>query len=1329
MANKVLTIDVEPKSVPNGSTNQWTPLTNTGVFIGDILTPPLSEGTNIGALVSGIPTAFARVDLFHNAIKNGHEDAARTQVKNLNTYYIELLNEWKGFIAALALDYANFEARRIDLSYSDGKDIADTANIYEPKGAFGNMLLERRRRWMPVGRDVTDATPPFINVVKYRNGVVGATSPETLLFTSSGYSIDTGQDSLPWVRGGRFTDPLEGSMSEDQIISLYAYINYIIKNLDKIANYYAPLHDEFVNYTPHRQVLERWRDKIGEYAAERGYDLSKGTIPAVPVGFSEPFSEVFIFSDTLYSTDGVITEQQREGAMPFDPKKLLLGSSARIARIHLDAAFTTQPEKIRELPVHVLKASFKNEPGSYAYFALPLSARGIDVFGKSIGTLVGNAAVGQVGAHRLTAEYDPDAPGKNLSVTLHITTETGKTRTFKENYEIGNEDGVRNHDLLLWPNFVSRQWNTYYLYSEMPHAVSTNTYSAYPFVGDPARNFRIVTGDGYNPLPLADKNLATADGTELPDGTVLSVSLPVQATAAIAENGYKYEIYRSNLPFKGVRLVSPTRAEGGYLLINYTQEPDRKTLPRDLLDSLRSLRKVTLGVDFGSTNTSLAFSEENGSPEGFSFGRQRVSLLGNDLPGSRKRSVPQPNQVLFFQSRETPLPSNAIKSILTLHNPLRLHPLAKGATEAMRAAEAVAGGFPCFMENLPVKEVENDTILLQYPRIGQVEQIHNMKWNDRELDKSRKTAYLRTLLLQVYAELFANGGYVPDKLVWSYPSAMDKPLLLSYQQIWNELGGLKVSPVSDEYNHQVSLEVSRYTLSGGFGDTGGDDPFGNVKSAEDPFGTGGGDAFGSDNPFGGGDPFGGDPFGAPAQPAQASQPAEGGFGPDVFGSGEPSGGNDAFGGFGADPFGGNTATPSAQKQERPDLKPDDPKRVVDLKPKPLFPEGYDLNSLTEATAVANFTSEIEGQRAGVLNLCFDIGGSTSDISALWMLPQGVTMIKQNSIRFAAMLVSQATRHLPEFENVLRKVCAQTQTSLLGLNEGDKRFSSDTAPYYFEQIVDRFDDNQLQILYQTIGADCPRLMFVNLYVTGLLMFYAGQIARKLIDDLAHLTPAERPTARPIVTVTFAGKGSRLFQWMSILPNNRDAVYYREMFVAGYGREALVNSLAGWPRIELPKDDRSKNIKYEVSKGLAKGNPKLLIPEGGNEAEIVSESNFEVIDARNQAHRVNDINTLTPEMIRFIGRYFNPVNNALCDRFIAFSGLYFKAIAGLFGKRLNQQAFNVAFKDMNIVQYVQSRPEFKAAMRAAESGEPFDYVAPLIILEGMKFYDKYLIRALG
>lgn len=206
MAKKELVID-SAKGTNPGTVNQWTPLTNANEFIGGILTPPLTASTNIGALVSGIPSAFARVDLFHNAIKNGKEDQKTAGTKNLNTYYIELLNEWKGMIAALALDYASFEVRKIDLAYSDGKDISATSNLYEPKGAFGNMLLERRQRWRPVGRDVPEQTPPFINMIKYRGGVVGATSPETLVFTSSGYGIDTGRDNLPWVNNGRFTDP------------------------------------------------------------------------------------------------------------------------------------------------------------------------------------------------------------------------------------------------------------------------------------------------------------------------------------------------------------------------------------------------------------------------------------------------------------------------------------------------------------------------------------------------------------------------------------------------------------------------------------------------------------------------------------------------------------------------------------------------------------------------------------------------------------------------------------------------------------------------------------------------------------------------------------------------------------------------------------------------------------------------------------------------------------------------------------------------------------------------------------------------------------------
>lgn len=49
-------------------------------------------------------------------------------------------------------------------------------------------------------------------------------------------------------------------------------------------------------------------------------------------------------------------------------------------------------------------------------------------------------------------------------------------------------------------------------------------------------------------------------------------------------------------------------------------------------------------------------------------------------------------------------------------------------------------------------------------------------------------------------------------------------------------------------------------------------------------------------------------------------------------------------------------------------------------------------------------------------------------------------------------------------------------------------------------------------------------------------------------------------------------------------------------------------------------------------------------------------------------------------------------------------------------------------MNVVQKVQSSTEFKAALLQAESGEPFDYVAPIIIIEGMTFYDGYLFPSM-
>ncbi|MDE6400549.1 MAG: hypothetical protein K2L68_06795, partial [Muribaculaceae bacterium] len=474
---------------------------------------------------------------------------------------------------------------------------------------------------------------------------------------------------------------------------------------------------------------------------------------------------------------------------------------AKIARIQLCPEFTKNPQKLSEMPVFVLTAEKKGAPGEYAFFALPLSAQGLNVYGKSIGPLVGVALQGMMVDSTLTAEFDPDKEEDNLLVTLKIKTKSGKVRPYDQHYTVGNSEAMRNKDILIWPNFISKQWSNYYLYSELPHNGTMQTYNAFPFVGDPEDAFfRILTDENKKPILLAEK------GVEIAPEDKVKASLLITSGNAVAENQYKYEIYKSDKPFKGIRLQAPGGEEGGYLIINYTGESDAlSSLPLDLRGH-RELEEVTVGFDFGSTNTSIAYSTANGEPEGFSFTNQRISLFGHERPDAKKGL--RENKVLFFQGRNTPLKSNAIHSVLTLHNERRLRKLGPNESNASRLSQEVVGGFPCFMDNLPVQSVTSDKIYLKYPNIGTIEQIHNMKWVDSDEEKAHKKAYLRTLMLQVYAELFLRKK-VPTTLRWSYPSSMSSTLLGSYQLIWDELKHLQ--PVS-KTRHDQSGVYERYSL-------------------------------------------------------------------------------------------------------------------------------------------------------------------------------------------------------------------------------------------------------------------------------------------------------------------------------------------------------------------------------------------------------------------------------------------------------------------------------------------------------------------------------------
>ena len=67
--------------------------------------------------------------------------------------------------------------------------------------------------------------------------------------------------------------------------------------------------------------------------------------------------------------------------------------------------------------------------------------------------------------------------------------------------------------------------------------------------------------------------------------------------------------------------------------------------------------------------------------------------------------------------------------------------------------------------------------------------------------------------------------------------------------------------------------------------------------------------------------------------------------------------------------------------------------------------------------------------------------------------------------------------------------------------------------------------------------------------------------------------------------------------------------------------------------------------------------------------------------------------------------------------------------MFGLKMNQADFMNGFQDMNIESYVKEDPDFiEAQRRKKEEQKKFDYVAPIIILEGMKFFEKHLLKGI-
>lgn len=1293
---KALAIKVHGNSEPNGVEFAWEKIPQLEVFTKNIQIPEIAidkEGNssvNIGTIVSGIPSVFARANLFKSALDNIQDKDAAAD--GMMLFYKSLIREWKGFISCIALNYKDIEVNRVYLSYSDGQQLHNTTNIYEPIGAFGNMLFERQPLWCDQSLANNADKVPFIDVISFKGSVVGGTSPDSFLFTSAAYQL---KDKLPFVnvQNGKFIDPLQSELNPQELFTLYGYAKHVLHNIEKFRANYSEL-EEFIRpeYGQMAAALQVWMDEMVAYQQKKGYPiLGHQSPPEVGALFSQPFGILFNYSTELYGSEGIIYSEAAMGRIIFDPKDLLLPDTTEIAQIDFGKEGLENRNYLKSKPILLLAAETKGQANNYAYFSLPLTPLALNVFGATLEALVGISEGSNVKS-RITAIYDPnDKGGERLTVNLKLYTESGHEIVKEVIYKI-TPTSIMGKDILMWPNFISKQWNRYFLYSEIPH--NDANFQATPFVGNVEDDFfRIVLDENGIPLYLASNGKAVVVPQKYGN---IKAQLHVAANNAVADNKYKYEIYESNQPFKGLKFAH-AGLDCGFGIIRYDGSGNTQTLPVNMLNSPKSLYPAYLGIDFGSTNSSIAYysAYESKVCDHLKLTNKRVSLLSTDAKNNDLRPAVE-DEIFFFQNDE--ILTNAIKSVLTIHDSRRVVNDGSILNDSL-LAQAVKGGFPCFEKNLPIESAGDNRYVVSYNRIGRAELVYNMKWSAQPIDKSYKTAYLSSLLLHVYAQLFVE-GHEPHTLKWSYPSSMGKELLSEYRGIWDSLK--EISPIAG----QVSLKVYPPSDLADIGDT----------LAESAWSTAAADtSWGS-------------------SPTEAALPGSSWAGaPASSGWGTEAETVVAATGWGNEAIRKSVATVNIATETLP-LKFD-------------FKLLSDDESLSEACAVANYLVRPNGGYSinpGEMVLCFDIGGSTTDITALCQMEGGKAMIKQNSIRFAAERVAQATKFSPNFKNVLLKMCERKQITIQGLNTGVNKFTENTAPYYFEQVVDRLEASDFETFYLLIAADCKEMMSVNLYVTGLIMFYAGQLAFKLRTEIikSEDAPAIVKANPPKIKIAFAGKGSRLFDWFAAVNPKSADDYYTQMFIRGMGGEAVAKqtispvNLNPLKIIDLNSQRGANNadVKYEVSKGLAIPTTitKILVPTNKQAIELIGEDNFCVVTPAGEPKYLDSTNSITPEMLEHIGNHFIclPLDGKPhCPRFMDFADLFYKVSSNMFGLKMNSADFMAGFQDMNIENYIKGEPDFiKAQNRKNQDQKAFDYVAPIIILEGMKFFEKHLLKGI-
>ncbi len=739
-----------------------------GIQTGDLVENIDAEILN--SMISGLPNVWSRAHIFGYAFKYTQKDA-NIETSGLIKFYETLVREWKGMIALMAL----FPDR---ITISDPIEINPDKleDLYNIPNAFGRMLFDDGDLWSkPEELKKTRIIKPFIQLIYYNNTLIGASSPYSLVFSAIDYDNLSSTGDIPWYRNGKFDDPLEfGNLNNDQVQKLFLLVNNLVKKLPKFEEKLKTNRNgkEPLSLSALFLFLRNWLEEI----RTKGYGIvEQGALDAELV-FAQPFTDLFHIKQNLYLSNGRYSylEENNKGII-IDIQKIFLQDDFIFSIAEVD-----ENQPLSASAVHFLTAMDPEDGNKTWYFPIPLSSYGLKLFRNQIGDLI---SAGDKNTHELRASFKPNE--FKLIVELYLQVDGQKQTPIVKEYEIKLMTGVQRN-VIMWPNFVSSKWNNYYLYSEYPS--NARDIKMVPF-------FKKITEkggyDGGEYITDSKDELVYVGDDTLAYGLEITklITYPVEIATS---DDHPYEILRSNRPVAGIEIRSLIQGKDrvcGYLIVKNPN--DDSMLDKKIKDfSYESiLEDVTVGIDFGSNNSCVSYSKLNDpNVRPIPYENRRLFLVGAETHDPQKEKTAQRNELLFFQNESSE--NGQVKSWVHDHNHRYI---ALGAEQ-----EEISGGVPIFESNIIIHDMDERTITTNAGTLH-----HSMKWLTDTKGKEKKKSYLKSVWMQVCADLYAM-HLKPKALRWSYPGSFSQFDVLQYEQMYNELSKI---PLENEWV-EVSTEPS-----------------------------------------------------------------------------------------------------------------------------------------------------------------------------------------------------------------------------------------------------------------------------------------------------------------------------------------------------------------------------------------------------------------------------------------------------------------------------------------------------------------------------------------